>query len=349
VALLGAARLVDVWPWLSWRVPPPETWALLLFYTSAAMVVWAPARSRRLRRIAIWTMAMMTIVIAVEPFGTGDPLRAGWLRLTAIDVGQGDALLLQVPSGPALLVDAGPASEVFDSGGRVVTPAVWALGVRRLAALAVTHADQDHIGGAAAMTTEFHPAEIWEGPPVEGDPARRILREAALAARAGWRQLQAADHLEWGAVRLDVLSPPAPDWERRRVRNDDSLVLRVRYGDAELLLTGDIGTDPESAILAADEDSPARLRVLKVAHHGSRTSTSQLFLRRYAPQVAIVSAGRGNPFGHPSPDVLARLQAIGAHVFRTDRDGAVIVETNGREVDVSTMTGERWTLRETGE
>jgi competence protein ComEC len=187
----------------------------------------------------------------------------------------------------------------------------------------------------------FDPPEVWEGVPVVSDPER-----AALAASAGdrrlWRQIQRGDRVFFGAVEVEALNPAIPEWERQRVRNDDSIVLRVRYRDVEFLLTGDVGEEVEQR-LAIDDRSP--IRVLKAAHHGSRSSSSVEFLRRYAPHLALVSAGRGNPFGHPSGEVIDRLMAAGARVFRTDLDGAVTVETDGREVRVRSMTGRAWTMR----
>ena len=138
-----------------------------------------------------------------------------------------------------------------------------------------------------------------------------------------------------GDARVRVLHPPAPDWERPRVRNDDSVVLEVVHGDVAVLLTGDISTAVERAI--APLLTPARVRILKVAHHGSRSSSSQLLLDSWRPQFALISAGRGNNFGHPSPDVLRRLASIGARVLRTDRDGQITVESDGRDVRVSTF------------
>ena len=125
------------------------------------------------------------------------------------------------------------------------------------------------------------------------------------------------------------------------MRNDDSVVLRVRYGAVELLLTGDVSAEIERALLA-DREGARPLRVLKVAHHGSRTSSSPAFLEGYGPVAALISAGRGNTFGHPSPEVLARLDRVGATIFRTDRDGAVTVETDGRDLRVRTWTGVTW-------
>jgi competence protein ComEC len=344
--LVNSSRLVDVAPWLSWRVPPPSLGLVVIFYGGALW--WLAGRGdRRRRRLApAVVFGLSTLAIATAPASTLAAPSAGRLRVTMIDVGQGDALAVQLPTGQSLLVDAGGANGGFDVGDRVVTRALWALGVRRLDWLVFTHADLDHIGGALSVAQVFAPREIWEGVPVPSDPKRQALHDWAEARRVPWRVTQTGDRIEAGPLVLEVLHPPRPDWERQRVRNDDSVVLRVRYGEVELLLTGDVEGDVEPELTPVDADGPpAPLRVLKVAHHGSRTSTSGGFVQAYAPAVALVSVGRGNLFGHPSPDVLARLDAAGVRVFRTDVDGAITVETDGRSLDVEAMSGRTWRAR----
>ena len=136
--------------------------------------------------------------------------------------------------------------------------------------------------------------------------------------------------MDLAGLRVRVLHPPEPDWERPRVRNDDSVVVEVTYGDVAFLLLGDVSAEIERAV--APQLTPARVRVLKVAHHGSRTSTSQELLDAWRPQLALISAGCGNSFGHPARDVLERLDGAGARVLRTDRDGEITIVTDGREL-----------------
>ena len=281
---------------------------------------------------------LLVVLVASAPATWLSSPRGRWLRLTMVDVGQGDATLVQFPTGESLLIDAGGASARFDSGERIVSPVLWASGVRRLDWLAITHPDLDHIGGAASVSSTFRPRETWEGVPVPGERARSRLMEVSRA----WRQLQANDRLRIGEVTIAVLHPPLPDWERPRVRNEDSLVLLLRYGNVEVLLTGDIGADTER-LLPLDVRAP--IRVLKVAHHGSRSSSSAALLERYAPHLALISAGRGNPFGHPAPDAVERLRRSGARIFRSDRDGATVIETDGRTMTVRSMRGRGWTIR----
>jgi competence protein ComEC len=211
--------------------------------------------------------------------------------------------------------------------------------VRRLDGFLFTHGDPDHVGGATAVLDDFRPRHVWYGIPV---PSHRGLRDLlAQARRVGVgstvASLEKEERVELGRVRLRVLHPEAADWERPRVRNDDSVVLEVVHGDVAVLLLGDAGAGVERMLLP--QLTHAGLRVLKVAHHGSRTSTSLELVEAWRPQVAIISAGRGNSFGHPAPEVLQRLEAIGAAIHRTDRDGQVTIESDGRGVSVRTYRG----------
>jgi competence protein ComEC len=162
------------------------------------------------------------------------------------------------------------------------------------------------------------------------------LRASAPDNGAAWQRLVAGGSIEAGGARIDVQSPPRPEWERRSTRNEDSLVLRVSFGDVAIWLTGDAGIPVEQALIGDGQaDDPARIRVLKVGHHGSRSATSAAWLEHLRPQVALVSAGRGNLFGHPAAEVVERLGAAGVRLFRTDRDGAVVLETDGRRLRVT--------------
>jgi competence protein ComEC len=300
----------------------------------------------RLRRASAVAAPVAAVWIACSPL-TLVAWPPGDLRVQVFDVGQGDAVLVQFPNGRRMLVDAGGAStEGRDLGQRVIGPALRVRGVRRLDYLVVTHADRDHIGGAATLVREFRPAEVWMGVPVADDAATAALRAAADAAGAAWRESRRGERIDVGAVQVHVVHPPPPDWERQRVRNDDSVVLALRYDGVRVLLTGDVGAEVEARIaeaIDAADPVPPRLTVLKVAHHGSAGSTNDAWLTATRPSLAIVSAGATNPFGHPAEVTLRRLRAAGADVWRTDRDGEVGVRTNGRVIEVHAVTGRtRW-------
>lgn len=336
--LVSSARLVEVMPWLTPRVPAPSIALVIVYYAGLATALVARGA---IRGAGIGTALICALAIAT---GLGAP---AWssndgsrLRLTVFDVGQGDAALLQFPDRSSLLVDTGGipfGSGSFDIGVRVLAPALWARGVRSLDTLLLTHGDPDHIGGAGALVGDFDPASIWEGIPV---PRHIGLQEVVALARANGahvEQRRAGDEFRFGDVRVRVLHPPPPDWERQRVRNDDSVVLEVLYGDVAMLLAGDISAGVERTLVPML--TRARIRVLKVAHHGSRTSSSRELLEAWRPQIAVISAGRGNTFGHPAPEVIQRLESIGAAIYRTDLHGQVTLDTDGLGVGVNTYVG----------
>jgi competence protein ComEC len=326
---------------LTARMPPPSAQLVGIYYAGLFAVIWRRGFIRLGGAVA-WCGAAALIVAGLDPFTATQRRSPGAMSLTMFDVGQGDSVLLGLPDGSTVMVDAGGApfgGGSFDIGGRVLAPALWARGVRHLTALLVTHPDPDHIGGAAAVTADFTPRELWQGIAVPTNaPLTALL---ALAERDAIRTSELRLGAAWDAAgaRVRVLHPPPADWERPRVRNDDSVVIEATYGDVALLLTGDISAEIERAILP--QLTPARIRILKVAHHGSRTSSSRELLERWHPQIAVISCGRGNSFGHPAPDVLARLESIGARVYRTDLDGQITVTTDGKDVQVRTFTGEK--------
>jgi competence protein ComEC len=219
----------------------------------------------------------------------------------------------------------------------VVAPVLRDAGFRRIDYVALTHGDPDHIGGAAAIVREFRPREVWEGIPVPRSEALTALRVAAQAGGARWANVYRGDRIAIEGVEVAARHPAPADWERQKVRNDDSLVLELRWRDVAVLLTGDIGRAVEPDVAAATP--PARLRIVKIPHHGSLSSSTPAFLAALHPLIAIASAGRANHFGHPVPEVLDRYRAIGAEVFRTDQDGAVTVVTDGTSINVRTFSG----------
>ena len=339
-ALVRSAGLLDVAPWLSWQTPPVWWGWTAIYYASMTLALW-PRVPRQWRPRAAGASAACLLVILWSPNWFAPAPPPGWLRVSMLDVGQGQAIAVQFPSGQSLLLDAGGGGMSFDVGARVVEPALWALGIRRLDWLAVTHGDVDHAGGAASVMRDLRPREVWEGVPVPGDARMQALRTGAHEQGVVWRRLLSGHTFEVGSALVEVLNPPAPDWERPDNRNDDSIVLRVRFGEVSLLLTGDIERTAEGALTL---DRAAKLRLLGAPHHGSRTSSSPALLRGWLPHAAFVSAGRGNTFGHPAPDVLSRYRRLGVEVFRTDLDGAIVIDTDGRRVSVRTAGGRSWRL-----
>ena len=243
--LVDSARLVDLAPWLSRELAPPA-WGLVTAYYCA--LVLALLRTRLSRAASVLTAFFGLLIVVGAHATTRDGVRLpppGVLRFVFLDVGQGDATLLVFPDRRAFLIDAGglPAAPLqdpmegpaFDIGERVVSRALRAFGVRSLDTFVLTHADPDHMGGARAVVKSFRPRAIWEGVPVPPHEPLRWLAEAADRIGAEWRTVQAGDRLRVADVDVHVLHPPPPEWERQRVRNDDSVVLAVqdRQGDGD--------------------------------------------------------------------------------------------------------------------
>lgn len=339
-ALVRSATLVDLVPQITWRVPAPSPLAIAVYY-AGGLAWWAvrcrmPAAACSRTGLAVVASAAAVWIVAAPwtwMVARGD----GRLHVTFLDVGQGDAVFVRFPRGHTMLVDAGgaPGGSTFDIGDRVVGQALRTLGIARLDTVALTHGDADHIGGAASIVGEFRPWDVWEGIPVPASLELQALQQRAERVRARWTRVRDRDEMAIDGVRVVVHHPVPADWERQKVRNDDSIVIELRWGDVSFVLTGDIGADVERQIAAAFE--PSARRVLKVAHHGSLTSSAMEFLQALRPDIAVISVGRTNTFGHPAPAVLKRYEAIGASVYRTDRNGAITITTDGQSLEMVMM------------
>jgi competence protein ComEC len=341
--LVRSAALVDFAPWLSRDVPAPAWWVVFVYYACCLLLL--TRRGVRPGACGVAAAGALMLIAPAAATNSGiSPPGPGMLRVVFLDVGQGDATAAVMPDGRVLLVDAGglPGS-TFDIGERVIAPALRALGIRGIDTLVVTHGDPDHIGGAAAILRRFGPRTVWEGTPVPPHAGLRDLASRAAAAGASWRTLQAGDRETAGGVSIRILHPPPPDWERQRVRNEDSVVIELRLGEVTIILPGDIGREAESLITPALD--AGRLTIVKAPHHGSATSSTDRFVDALHPAAVVFSAGRGNRFGHPAPLVVSRYRAVHAQVFRTDEDGAIVLDTNGKSVEMTTWSGRRVRLR----
>jgi competence protein ComEC len=341
-ALVRSASLVDLAPWLVVDLPPPAMWLVACWYAGWAGILLV--RRPAVRAFAAATVVSSAVLIVHAAPATSasrvPPPADGWTRVVFLDVGQGDAALVWPAGALPLLVDAGgvPGS-AFDLGRRVTLPALWAFGVRRLGALVLTHGDPDHIGGAPALLRALSPAAVWDGIPVPRHEPLGRLRAAAAAAGIPWIERRAGQAFTVGTAVITVANPPEPDWERPKVRNDDSIVLDVRLGEVAVLLTGDITAAVEPDVIT--HLTPSSVVIVKAPHHGSAGSSSQAFVDATRPAAVIFSAGRRNPFGHPARAIVERYRAAGARVFSTADEGAVVIDTDGKTVVVWTWMGRR--------
>ena len=325
----------------SYRIPGPPVWVTTAFVICAIALAWAiRVHSRAARWSALIVLLTIAAVIGTYPFAPH--LDRNQLEVTVVDVGQGDSLFVSFPHGYTMLVDAGGILGTFHAGGMrngldigedVVSPYLWSRGLKRIDVVALTHAHEDHLGGMIAVLENFHVNELWVGRDI-AIPAYRQLLKVATKRGILIKHLKEGDSFNLGGVSGQVLWPENLI-EGKAASNDDSLVMRLTDGEQSLLLTGDIERPSERKILAAEV--PLNATFLKVGHHGSKTSTTDPFLSTVHPTYAAISAGRDNPFGHPSEEVVDRLEAAGVHTYRTDRDGAITTSTDGKILTVSTF------------
>jgi competence protein ComEC len=315
-------------------LPPPTPAELAVLAVTVAAAFAASSRRRRFGACAVGALGLFAAEEAAVRAGAPH----GVLRIAVLDVGQGDAVLIDLPDGGALLVDGGGmVGSPVDLGARVIQPVLRARRRRRLDAMVLTHPHPDHFGGLVSTLPTIEVGELWDsgqGEDLGAGPAYAALLGAARARKIPIRRPRDLCNAprRRGGVTIEVLAP-CPGYAPDASANDSSLVLRISYGARAALLVGDAEREEERALLSGARGS-LQADLLKVGHHGSRTSSAPAFLAAVRPSLAAVSSGVRNRFGHPHPFTLAALAAQGTAVARTDRGGEIVWETDGREVRV---------------
>jgi competence protein ComEC len=327
---LGGLHLADL------RIAMPSVIMITLAVASLVFAMWTARRRIALTSAglaAVFLMSLALAFVAPRPHTS-----SGLMEVTAIDVGEGDSILVITPTGKTLLVDAGgpigPGGSQLDFGEDVVSPYLWKRGLTHVDAVAITHGHSDHIGGMIAVLRNFRPKELWVG---LLPPSRALENVISTAQAYGVKVVRhwEGDEFEFGGTDVRVLFPPS-DWPvRDKPQNSDSMVLSMTYRQSSLLLEGDAEKRAERRISALEHPKAS---LLKVGHHGSANATTQELMDSARPEFAIISVGSGNSFGLPRAETLARLAAAGTRVYRTDLDGAVTFYLDGRSVK-ATLAG----------
>lgn len=344
--------------WLSFRVPVYSggerglygIYFLFVILLATALFLWDPfSLSTEVRKlpkkflfIPAFAVMILACVITFHPFS--EPRPDGRLQVEFLDVGQGDSIFVTFPNGETMLVDAGGRPSYRDEdedavepdlpsiGETVVSEFLWEKGYSQIDHIVASHADADHIQGLSDAARNFTIGHAWFGIPRPDDAD--YVRLLTVLERSGvpTGTLSRGDGLEIGGVKIEVLSPPE-NAAITRSENDRSLVLRLTFGDRVFLLTGDIEQLAESEITAAGFD--LRIDVMKVPHHGSRTSSTKGFVDSTRPRFAVIPVGRKSPFGHPHREVVERWRAGGAVVVTTGEKGAISFSTDGNDLDIN--------------
>jgi competence protein ComEC len=332
VRLFGSLEYGD------FRIASPLLWQCAMFYAMLGASIMLAYRSlshggRWFRRSA-WACMLLGGIAAIAPRAIDHPRNV--LLAEAIDVGQGDSMLIITPDGKTLLVDGGgfgggprQATQDYDFGEEVVSPVLWDLGIRHLDAVVLSHAHSDHMGGLPTVLRNFTPDELWVGDNPPGNLAYDALINEAAAMRVRVRTLRAEDTLAFGGANVHVLAPTRNYKPGADPANNDSLVLHVAYGGTSMLLEGDAEGEVEQAMLS---EQGLESTLLKVGHHGSTSSTTPEFLARVSPKWAVISCGLRNRYGHPRREILEALQAANVRTFRTDTHGISCFTLDGTAV-----------------
>jgi len=301
-------------------------WEAATLWAGVALVAWWLWNSPRRPWLIAARISFATTVFLATSLRDVFTLDAcTCLTVFFLDVGQGDAAVLRTPHRRWIVVDGGPRTPESDAGRRIVVPFLRRQGAGRVAVAVATHGDADHLGGMPAVVEAFDPELVLEPGEPLGRPLYLEFLARVEASGARWHPARAGDRIEVDGVTLEVLSPDSLWMTLPLDVNEHGVVLRVSYGAVRLLFQADAGLPVEARL--AGRVGPVEL--LKVGHHGSRSATSDAWLDELAPHEAVISVGRHNRYGHPTPDVLARLATHAVTVLRTDERGTITFSTDG--------------------
>jgi len=331
-------KLFNQLPYADYRTATPTLVEFALFYLGVFLLV----NIKKSKKIRYGLALVTTAFIFNQGFWYYQNNVSSLLRITSIDVGQGESTLIQLPKGSTMLIDGGGFYDnSFDVGEKVVAPVLWKKKIKHVDYLILSHPQSDHLNGLLFIVKNFKIKEVWtNGERVDTESFKDF--ERTIAEKRIEKLIINRNHLDRkiNGVFIEFLHPPKPPWHdtinshSSRV-NNHSLVIRLTYKDISMLFTGDIYREAERELINTAPN--LKSTILKVPHHGSRTSSSLSFLKQVQPQIAIVSLGFQNIFHLPNRKIIKRYQDQDCQIFRTDQDGAISIATDGSDIHIKTF------------
>ncbi|MBN1254198.1 MAG: DNA internalization-related competence protein ComEC/Rec2 [Deltaproteobacteria bacterium] len=331
---IKAMELIASIPFAATYLPAPTALEMILFYTFLGSLLWI--KRPRLKKAAL-ALILVIALLDLSYWGLRGYLQNEF-RATYLDVGQGDCALIEFPGGKRMLIDGGGLYGDFDVGENIIAPFLWERRILQVDYLVVSHPEPDHYKGLLFIAQHFRPREFWHSGLTSTASSYRDL--LSIIQKKGVRMVRVEDGFvrSIGGVRLKALHPvegwmPGDRYKRGWV-NNNSVVLRIAFGEHTFLFTGDIEKEAEMRLLKAGKD--VRAQVLKVPHHGSKTSSTYLFIKTVSPRYAVFPLGYKNIFHFPNKRVANRYESLGCQILRTDLDGAITIISDGKQLEVKT-------------
>ncbi len=327
--LISISHLFDRFSFLSFRIPTPHT-ATIIGYFLFLFFLLLPWKKKKLKWLAFAGFLVFLAILITYPF----PSFSKDLKVTFIDVGQGDSILVEFPGHKKMLIDGGGFfSDSFDVGERVLSPFLWKKGIKKIDYLVLSHSHPDHLNGLVSVARNFKVREFWESlSPTENYSHEELQRNLSPSVLHLW--MFRGDSRLINGTSIDILHPEESRLPFGSIENDSSMVLRLSYGQTSFLFTGDIEQEAEQNIW--ENITVLKSDILKSPHHGSLSSSSEEFLHAVNPSVIVICVGENNRFHFPDPTILQRYWKNGAALYRTDTHGAIEITSDGQRFKIRT-------------
>ncbi len=327
--LISISHVFDGFSFLSFRIPTPHTITIVGYFVFLFLFL-LPWKKKKLKRMAFAGFLLLLAVLVIYPFSS----TSKDLKVTFIDVGQGDSILVEFPGQKKMLIDGGGFfSSGFDIGERVLSPFLWKKGIKTIDYLVLTHPHPDHMNGLISVARNFRVLEFWESlSPAANKSYKELLRNLAPSTQKKRMFRNDSQHVD--GIVIDILHPKESRLSFSSSENELSMVFRLSYGQTSFLFTGDIGQMAEQNIL--ENWGPIQSDILKSPHHGSLSSSTDEFLSAVNPSVIVICVGENNRFNFPDPIILKRYSDKGVDLYRTDTHGAIEISSDGNGYKIKT-------------